>query len=241
MKRILAPAESAAPAAASADDERRRLHPAAASADERLHRRRRTSETGSRRPSVVVMMCKGRDSISRMVQNSLDMRRVFSDFVKSSTSKIVKSAVTNMRAACHRFESFQKPLGRTCIHMHACIRTALHVASRAQPDVANRAKAWLRWLDTEKCLTLSMMADVADEAMSLTRLLDTEGVDPAILNKEVSNFNVTVSALFGDSKQCLSVFGYTSVMMNLKGAGCVADRRRDLQHRLRGRSSSRYR
>jgi hypothetical protein len=53
MKRILAPAESAAPAAASADDERRRLHPAAASADERLHRRRRTSETGSRRPSVV--------------------------------------------------------------------------------------------------------------------------------------------------------------------------------------------
>jgi hypothetical protein len=164
---------------------------------------------------IVVMMCKGRDSISRMVQNSLDMRRVFSDFVKSSTSKIVKSAVTNMRAACHRFESFQKPLGRTCIHMHACIRTALHVASRAQPDVANRAKAWLRWLDTEKCLTLSMMADVADEAMSLTRLLDTEGVDPAILNKEVSNFNVTVSALFGDSKQCLSVFGYTSVMMNL--------------------------
>ena len=165
---------------------------------------------------IIVMMCRGRDSISRMVQCSLEIRRVFSNFVKSSRSKIVKSAVTNMRAACHRFESFQKPLGRTCIHMHACIRTALHVASRAQPEVALRAKAWLRWLDTEKCLTLSMMADIADEAMSLTRLLDTEGVDPAILNKEVSNFNATVSALFGaDSKQCLNVFGYTSVMMNL--------------------------
>ena len=63
---------------------------------------------------------------------------------------------------------------------------------------------------------LSMTADVADEAMSLTRLLDNEGIEPAILNREVNNFKVTVTALFsGNSPRCLKVFGYTSVMMTL--------------------------
>ena len=100
------------------------------------------------------MMCQGRDSISRMVQNSLAMRRIFRFCVKSSKSKVFNTAVTNMRAAGHRLESFQKPLGRTCIHMRACIRAALRVVSHAQPEVALRAKAWLGWVDTEKCLTL---------------------------------------------------------------------------------------
>ena len=165
---------------------------------------------------IINMMCKGKGSISRMLEHSPEIRRVFSDFVKNSASQVVESSVTNMRAACHRFESFQKPLGRTCLHMHAVIRTALHVSLRGQPSVALLAKAWLRWVDTEKFLMLSMMADVADEAMSLTRLLDKEGIDPAILNREVNNFKVTVTALFsGNSPQCLNVFGYTSVMMTL--------------------------
>ena len=73
----------------------------------------------------------------------------------------------------------------------------------------------LRWLDSEKCLQLAMMADASDQAMALTRLLDSENVDPAILHREVYSFNATISTLFGDQKQCLTVFGYTSVMLKL--------------------------
>ena len=52
---------------------------------------------------------------------------------------------------------------------------------------------------------LSMMADVADEAMSLTRLLGKEGVDQAILNREVNNFKVTVTALFSGNFRSASM------------------------------------
>ena len=124
---------------------------------------------------VAWMMARGRGSISRIVQNSLEVRRVFSGYVQSSTNGTIKAAVTNMRAACHRFESFQKPIGRCCLHLRACIRTALYVAGNLTTDASDRANEWLRWLDSEKCLQLAMMADASDQAMALTRLLDSEG------------------------------------------------------------------
>ena len=60
---------------------------------------------------VAMNMARGRASISRIIQNSTEIRRVFSGFVKSGTSTVVRSAVSNMRAACHRFESFQQADG----------------------------------------------------------------------------------------------------------------------------------
>ncbi|CAK0864929.1 unnamed protein product [Prorocentrum cordatum] len=79
----------------------------------------------------------------------------------------------------------------------------------------DKAKAWLAWVDSERCLMFAMMADVADEGMCLTRLLDNEDVGTACLNSEVLLFIGKVVSMFGESERCLTIFGYTSVMMNL--------------------------
>ncbi|CAK0824599.1 unnamed protein product [Prorocentrum cordatum] len=100
--------------------------------------------------------------------------------------------------------------------MHASIKTAMYVANRpAKDENTDRAKAWLAWVDSERCLMLAMMADVADEGVCLTRLLDNEDVDAACLNSEVLLFIRKVEAMFGESERCLTIFGYTSVMMDL--------------------------
>eukprot|EP00959_Pyramimonas_sp_CCMP1952_P125071 2614544-Pyramimonas_sp.AAC.1 len=82
----------------------------------------------------------------------------------SSRSAVVKNAITNLRAAGHRFESFARPMRRTCLHLHACIRTAVQLATtRGGSDpIGSLAKTWLQWLNTERCVMLAMMADAAD-------------------------------------------------------------------------------
>ena len=162
------------------------------------------------------MMAQGRSSLAKLVQNSTETSRVFAGYVKSSSSSVVTSAIRSMRAASHRFESWQKPLGRTALFMHASIKTAMYVASRPAKDAnTDKAKEWLEWVDSERCLMLAMMADVADEGMCLTRLLDNEDVDTASLNSEVLLFIRKVDALFGESERCLNMFGCTSVMLDL--------------------------
>ena len=163
---------------------------------------------------VANMFAHSRNSISRMVQNSPAISQVFHQYVVSARNKIVSSACANMRAAKHRFESHAKPMGRSCLHLHSCIRTALHISSKSSKDVADRAKEWLLWVDTEKCVLAAMMSDASDQALSLTRIMDSEDVDPATIHAEIRSFNLTITALF-DQRQCLSVFGYTKVMLTL--------------------------
>eukprot|EP00959_Pyramimonas_sp_CCMP1952_P007745 161878-Pyramimonas_sp.AAC.1 len=74
-------------------------------------------------------------------------------------------------------------MGRTCLHLHACIRTAAQlVTTRGGSDpIGGLAKTWLQWLNTERCAMLAMMAGAADQSLWLTRLLDDEHADPALL------------------------------------------------------------
>jgi hypothetical protein len=111
---------------------------------------------------VMTMFCRSRCSHARIIQSSEEARRVFAGFVHGSlVSNKVRTTVKNLRAAAHRFESFQKPLGRTCLHLHSCIKTMLHVAAHGKTDSVQRAKQWLTWVDTEKCLTAAMLASLA--------------------------------------------------------------------------------
>ena len=63
-----------------------------------------------------------------------------------------------------------------------------------------------------ECETLVERA--SDQAMALTRSMDTEKLDPASLNMEIQTFNLSITALFCE-KQCLVVFGYASTMLAL--------------------------
>ena len=164
---------------------------------------------------TAMIFARGRGSIARMIHNSVHIRRIFVNYTRTCRSKAINSNITNLRAAAHRFESFQKPLGRTCIFLHACIRTALHISRRQHDDMAKMAKTWLKSVTTERCLMLAMMADASDQAMQLTRILDDETADPAVLNREVLAFSLSITGLFGSLRRCLSTFGYTSMMLKL--------------------------
>ena len=60
-----------------------------------------------------------------------------------------------------------------------------------------------------------MLADAAEESLALTRLLDAEDADPAVLNREVHCFHLWLAALVGEGKQCLRRLGYTHSMLEL--------------------------
>ena len=157
-----------------------------------------------------------RGSMARLVQNSVEIKRIFVKFAKQDKHKVLSRQVMhNFRAAGHRFESFQKPLGRTCLHIHSVIRTALHLAlHRAQDEPGRQAKAWLTWITTERCLLLAMMSDAADECMQLTRAMDSEATDPASVRQEVRTWASKLNALFVQGA-CVSCFGYTSTMLQM--------------------------
>eukprot|EP00969_Alexandrium_andersonii_P087185 3845772-Alexandrium_andersonii.AAC.1 len=59
-----------------------------------------------------------------------------------------------------------------------------------------------------------MLADAADESLALTRFLDSEDTDPAELSLEVSAYVARIFSLF-NGRQCLTLTGYTSMMLKL--------------------------
>lgn len=162
---------------------------------------------------VMNYMGRGPGSMARLINNSMELKRVFTNFSRSSESP-VHSLISSFRSAGHRFESYAKPLGRTCLFYHACLRTACHLA-RSRTDVASqKAKAWLAWISEEHLLQAAMLADAADSSLALTRSLDTENIDPAVLRNELVLYQKEIQSLFVQGK-CLTAFGYTSTMCQM--------------------------
>ena len=156
-------------------------------------------------------ICSTRGSIARLIEFSPEIKRVFQEYAAQSDC-IVRSAVVNMRAAAHRFESHAKPLGRTCLFIHAALRTALHVAKVRSDQAGAFAKRWLEWVDEEQCLQAAMLADAADSSLAVTRVLDAEDTDPARVCDTISLYLDNIRGLF-DQGKVLEVFGYTNTML----------------------------
>ena len=90
---------------------------------------------------VCMRTARGRGSIARLVHNSGEVKRIFMKYARAQQCQFLSTQIQNFRAAGHRFESFQKPLGRTCLHIHSVIRTALHLAHhRSQDEPGKLAK-----------------------------------------------------------------------------------------------------
>ena len=58
-----------------------------------------------------------------------------------------------------------------------------------------------------------MLADAADESLVLSRLMDAEAVDPAVLNRELHHYRGVIDALYGEAK-VLDTFGFTKCMLD---------------------------
>ena len=109
--------------------------------------------------------------------------------------------------------------------MHSLIKTALHLIEHGNRDLKGRAEKWLGWLDMEKCLQAAMMADASDQAMQFTRILVTEGTDPASMTNEANVFLQVVQSLFEAEPPCMfaCVWIHLCDAEDAAAARCVAD------------------
>jgi hypothetical protein len=162
---------------------------------------------------VMGMFASNRKSIARTIQNSHVIKGKFKEYLKTSF-RAVKKTVSNMRSAKHRFESLQKPFGRTVLFLYPTIRTAIWTAQTRDDESSDNAKEWLAYVDNENCVQSSMMADASDQTIVICRIMDDESADPAIVNQEVKHYVRTMDSLFGDDAKCLTHFGYTKAMLD---------------------------
>lgn len=157
---------------------------------------------------VVNMMARGRDSPAQMLHHSHDLRCMFKEICSELQPN--QRALTNLRAAKHRFESFQKPLGRT-VRLFSCVHSLMVKVAIGRNDAqGGRARGWLEWLSARNVLMAAMLADAADEASALLRFCDDEQMDSAKLNSHIYTFLRRVTDLFGEKQLCLQCPGYTT-------------------------------
>ena len=162
----------------------------------------------------VVMMAVGRGSMARIIQNSKVISGKYVYFCKTSFSRTIRARFKNLKAATHRYESMQKPLGRSVLTLYPMVKTASWTSQTRTDDAGVRAKDWLMWIDNERCLQSAMQADASDQTMAVTRMLDDENVDASTLRREIPAYINSIEWLFGESRKCLEVFGYTKTMLD---------------------------
>ena len=177
------------------------------------------------------MYFNAKGSISQVIQNSDVYRERFSKNAgrmeggasgSSSSSSSSSSRMTNLRAAKHRFESLQKPMGRAVLYFPALLLTNEQIANERKETAEGRNATQLdRDTSSERALTLAMMADASDENMRLVRFCD-HGEDCHVeeLADEAQHFLEKCSALFIDGA-CFHAGGYTSYMCSLLDEGIM--------------------
>ena len=120
-----------------------------------------------------------------MIVHSTEMCRMFERGAKETHNTIDK-AVNHVRSAHQRFASHTTPLGRTCLILHACVKTCLHLSRTRTDSTGQKARAWLERLDDAAALLAAMLADAADSSLQLTRHMDSEEVAPATMSSDIA-------------------------------------------------------
>lgn len=144
----------------------------------------------------------GKDSITQKIENSPMFASVFAKYCKEVQERQVDGArIRDLRAKKHRFASYTKPLGRSVLFMDAVISTAIWISVKRKglPEAA-AAEQFLTDLSEPKLLMLAMCADCADECIGITRLLDTEDTDNALVCYELEVFLKRLYFLFVEAR-----------------------------------------
>ena len=164
----------------------------------------------------VTNFARGSASPARMIQNSPDLQVRFKEYVRKYRPEL-KQPVGNLRAAKHRFETFQKPLGRTIYLFLPVFALMGWVASAGDGKFKKNAKEWLKWLGATvvPVVLCGMMADAADEANLPLRFIDSEKSDANEVHTTFLSFFNRVTDLFGDRERVLELPGYTRHIISL--------------------------
>ncbi len=168
----------------------------------------------------------GADSITRLIQNSPDITRIFRSKVQSSGDDdeggVSGTAIRNMRYAKQRFNSAQSPLSRVVLFLPALVATASEVAIvRQGKKPARVALAFLEGLTVEKMVQVAMMADAAQETLAVTRAFDTEEYDLARMPSAIHAHIRTLEYLFLKTPPGCQETGYATFALNMLRAPIV--------------------
>lgn len=156
----------------------------------------------------------GKGSMAQLIQHSDLFRNRYRRHTQMiENNPVFKARLKSLSAAKHRFDSLQKPFGRSCLTFEAMLTTAQELHEERRTETAGRnAKEFLQlMMQEEAVISLGMMADAGDEAGILIRYLDQESFDKKTLAAECFNFLERVAALF-EHKVCKQT-GYTAHMI----------------------------
>ena len=119
-------------------------------------------------------------SIVCLIQHS-DVLTVWFRNNREKMTKVIGHAMRNMSFARQRYDSTQRPVGRTVLNFEAIIMTAITIVSVRRTQTETRAAAiFLAFITEERIVTLGMMADAGDETIQIVRYGDSEDKETAM-------------------------------------------------------------
>ncbi|CAL1127434.1 unnamed protein product [Cladocopium goreaui] len=152
----------------------------------------------------------GPQSPAQLLQFRPYFAKRFANMVKANNGWRCK----NLRAAKHRFESIQKPTGRLVLHMRPlliCMESLCR--ERVGKVEGNCAKEFLDRWNVEEALTLAALADAHDEAFLVTRVADSDGMEPSDLLHAMQQFLKNIDHLFTNGHLWNMPGTYSSFLM----------------------------
>ena len=149
---------------------------------------------------VHLHVASARGSPAQLIHWSPEMRIKFRSIVQQHFPGM---RVSNLRAAKHRFESYQKPLARACRLMTCFMAFVIQLVHQPASEPQRYACKFLRWVTDMKYLLCGMMADAADELSQLVRFVDREAVETERMNLMVARFMWKCNCLFGPRRGAL--------------------------------------
>ena len=153
-----------------------------------------------------------RGSPAQLIHWSPELRGQFKTCVRRNCG-LEGVRVTNLRAAKHRFESLQKPMGRACWLMRGFLRFIIMLAVQLNHEASRHALVFLAWITFRKYILAGMMADLSDEVSLLTRFGDVEDIPTEEMTHKLSLFLSRLNWLVGTQLGILQQ-GYTKYVID---------------------------
>eukprot|EP00438_Fugacium_kawagutii_P006299 Skav233307 [mRNA] locus=scaffold4193:34546:35811:- [translate_table: standard] len=153
-------------------------------------------------------------SVARLITDSEVVKDLYSKFRAKSDEKVpIGKSIRDLAFAPQRYSSESKVLARLVLTWDAVLGVLT-----ALPDMRGRTStegaaclATLQWLNPEKALLLSMLADAALELHRVVRAFDTDVCDESELPYELDRYRSVIRKLFVEGN-CLHV-GLTKIML----------------------------
>ena len=139
------------------------------------------------------------NSIARLITNSAIFKELYVKLREKTDHQInVSKKLRDLAWAPQRYASESKALGRIVLTWPA-ILALLQAIPQVRGNAAAEAQACLetlQWLNTEKIVQLSLMADAALELANLVRELDRSDLNEADVFEELERYRAVQRKLF---------------------------------------------